>query len=256
MLLTVDIGNTNVVIGCYRDKRLYKSHRFDTRKNLKANEWRKYFVKQFNDHMGAAPREIKQICVSSVVPKINKKFSTLCERYFRTAPFFVSHQCKLGMAIAVEHPGKVGVDRLVNTAAAYAKYKTDLIVVDMGTATTIDVVIKPGVFIGGIIFPGPALSLQSLYDKASQLPLVPIKKTESIIGKNTAACIQSGIYHGYIGMFEGVIAKMKTELKKEMTVVATGGLSVLFAKATQTINHFEADLTIEGLRMIHEWNRP
>ena len=206
--------------------------------------------------MPGSRREIRSVVISSVVPQVVFNLRVLADRYFHTRPLVVGKpEVKLGVPVRVDPHTTVGADRLVNTVGAWDRYGGDLIVVDFGTATTFDVVDFDGAYVGGVIAPGVNLSLKALHDAAAALPFIDVTKPEVVVGTNTVACMQSGIYWGYIGLIEGLCARIRAERARPMTVVGTGGLSTLFAQGTDVLQKIDTDLTIHGLVLIDRLNR-
>jgi type III pantothenate kinase len=200
-------------------------------------------------------RQIDGAVIASVVPEANFNLRRLCREYCRSDPLVVGEpHVAIGARALVDRPEEVGADRLVNTVAAHDRYKGPLIVVDFGTATTFDVVDADGNYRGGVIAPGINLSLQALAMAAAKLPSVPIARTEKVIGTSTVACMQSGIFWGYVGLVEGLVDRIKREFGAPMAVVSTGGLAPLFDGVTRVINHVDAELTLWGLRLIYRRN--
>jgi type III pantothenate kinase len=190
------------------------------------------------------------------VPRVVFNLRVLCNRYFNCRPLVVGKpECRLPVAPRVDQGTTVGPDRLVNTVGAFDRHGGDLVVVDFGTATTFDVVDTDGAYIGGVIAPGVNLSLEALHMAAAALPHVDITRPERVIGTNTVACMQSGIYWGYVGLIEGLVARLRTERARKMKIVATGGLAPLFAQGTGVFDSVEDDLTMHGLRLIHRYNK-
>jgi type III pantothenate kinase len=199
---------------------------------------------------------IERVVISSVVPQVVFNLRVLSDRYFETRPLVVGKpEVNIGPKPRVDPTAVVGADRLVNTVGAFDRYGGDLIVVDFGTATTLDVVGADGAYEGGVIAPGVNLSLKALHDAAAALPFIDVTKPERVVGTNTVACMQSGIYWGYIGLIEGICARIRAERGRTMTVVGTGGLSTLFAQGTDVLEVVDTDLTIHGLVLIDRMNR-
>jgi type III pantothenate kinase len=199
--------------------------------------------------------EIDAAILSSVVPATIFNLKTLCRRYFNCDPLVVGEKgCQLGIKVLLDRPEEVGADRVVNAVAGKDRYTAPLIVVDLGTATTFDVVDKDGNYVGGVIAPGINLSLRALEMAAAKLPHVAIERTERIIGKSTVPAMQSGLFWGYVGLIEGLVARIRSEFGQPMSVVATGGLVPLFAGATPAIENIDQDLTLWGLYLIHKRN--
>jgi type III pantothenate kinase len=201
-------------------------------------------------------RDLDGAIMASVVPEANFNLMTLCRRYCNSEPLVVGEPgVVLGAKALVDRPEEVGADRLVNTVAAHDRYQTPLIVVDFGTATTFDVVDGDGNYCGGVIAPGINLSLTALHMAAAKLPSVRIRRTDHVIGKDTVACMQSGLFWGYVGLVEGLVMRIKQEFGQPMGVIATGGLAPLFDGAIAAIEHTDPNLTLWGLRLVYERNR-
>ena len=254
MLLAINANNTNTVFAIWDGAALKGSWRTATEGKRTADE---YVV--WLDHLlaldGLARGDVDGAVIASVVPEVNFNLLTFCRKYCKTDPLVVGAKgVKLGTKALVDQPEEVGADRLVNTVAAHDRYKGPLIVVDFGTATTLDVVDGQGNYCGGVIAPGINLSLAALHMAAAKLPSIRISRTEHVIGKDTVSCMQSGIYWGYIGLVEGLVSRIKTEFAAAMNVVATGGLAPLFAGATEAIDKVDPDLTLWGLRLIYGLN--
>ena len=204
---------------------------------------------------GIAPARVGDAIVATVVPQALFEIDALCRGYFDCAPKVVGKGLELGLRIHVDRPHEVGADRLVNAVAAHARYQGWLVVIDFGTATTFDVVSADGDYEGGIIAPGINLSLEALDQAAAKLPRVAVEKPVRVVGRGTVAAMQSGIYWGYVGLLEGLVKRIKGEVGKAMTVVATGGLAPLFKDATDAIDEVAPDLTLYGLMRLHRLNR-
>ncbi len=255
MLLAINANNTNTVFSVWEGERLQGAWRAATEAKRTADE---YVV--WLDHLlglaGLSRRAITATVIASVVPEANFNLLTLSRRYCGSEPLVVGEPgVDIGAQALVDRPEEVGADRLVNTVAAHNRYGGPLIVVDFGTATTFDVVDVAGNYCGGVIAPGINLSLTALHLAAAKLPSVRIRRTDQVIGKSTVACMQSGIFWGYVGLVEGLVARIKREFGGEMRVIATGGLAPLFDGATAVIERVDADLTLWGLRLIYERNR-
>src|SRR5438270_10670613 len=254
MLLAINANNTNTVFAIWDGAELKGSWRTATEGKRTADE---YVV--WLDHLlaleGLSRGNVDGAVIASVVPEVNFNLLTLCRKYCKTDPVVVGEKgVKLGTKALVDRPEEVGADRLVNTVAAHDRYKGPLIVVDFGTATTLDVVDADGNYCGGVIAPGINLSLTALHMAAAKLPSVRISRTERVIGKDTVSCMQSGIYWGYVGLIEGLVARIKAEFGAAMQVIGTGGLAPLFADATEAIDRADPDLTLWGLRLIYGYN--
>jgi len=205
---------------------------------------------------GIDAAKIDEAIIATVVPEALHGLKTLCRRYFNCEPLVVGERgVDIGVAVRVDAPDEVGADRLVNAASAHARFGGPLIVIDFGTATTFDVVDEDGAYCGGVIAPGINLSLDALHQAAAKLPRIAVERPERVIGKRTIPAMRSGIYWGYVGLIEGVVARIREEFGAEMKVIATGGLAPLFAGATPVIEHLDPDLTMRGLAQINRRNR-
>jgi type III pantothenate kinase len=198
---------------------------------------------------------VDAVAVSSVVPPLQLVIEQMCERYFRARPMFVGPGVKTGMPILYDNPREVGADRVVNAVAAFEKWRSGLVVVDFGTATTFDAVSPKGEYLGGAICPGIAISMEALFRNASKLPRVEFARPPQVVGKNTVASMQSGLVYGYVGLVDGICARMADELGFAPKVVATGGLAALVAGVSKAITEVDEHLTLQGLRLLHERNR-
>ncbi|GIX14844.1 MAG: type III pantothenate kinase [Paracoccaceae bacterium] len=255
MLLCIDVGNTNTLFGLHDGKGFVGQWRCATSPQRTADE---YFVwlDALRRHAGLGDRPVTDVIVSSVVPQVLFNLRVLSDRYFATRPLIVGREgCALGVPVRVDPGTNVGADRLVNTVGAHDRYGGDLIVVDFGTATTFDVVGSDGAYEGGVIAPGVNLSVAALHQAAAALPLIDVARPERVVGTNTLACMQSGVYWGYVGLIEGICARIAAERGRPMRVVGTGGLSSLFARGTDVIEVIDPDITMHGLVCIHRTNR-
>jgi type III pantothenate kinase len=258
MLLALDVGNTNTVLGLYRltTDELVTHWRISTLRTQTADEYGVLFLNLFAMRKIEAT-EISSIIISSVVPPLETTLRQVCERYFNLKPMFVEPGIKTGMPILVDNPAELGADRLVNGVAAFARYGGPCIVVDFGTATTFDVVSAKGEYIGGVIAPGLAISAEALFSRAARLSRVDVKKPAKVVGTNTVAHIQSGLYYGYIGLVDGILERIikETQGKDAPKVIATGGLARLIVDDSRFIHTIDDMLTLDGLRLIYERNR-
>lgn len=254
MLLAIDVGNTNIDFGVYQGEKLLVRWRISTDRRKTADELG-IILRGFFDYEGLKTQEVTGIVISSVVPPLMSALTTMAQKYFRVNPLVVEPGIKTGMPIRYENPREVGADRIVNGVAAYALYHGPVIVVDFGTATTFDVVSAQGEYLGGAIAPGIGISTEALFQRAAKLPRIDIVKPKGVIGKNTVASMQAGIYYGFTGQVDGIVTAMKEELKSDAFVVATGGLAELIASDARTINVVNTFLALEGLRIIFHRNR-
>ena len=255
MLLVLDVGNTNTVIGVYKGDELVSNWRVLTRPEQTSDE---YGVLLQNLYYSSriSSGEIKRVIVSCVVPPMVGVVDELCKKYFNLTPMHVEPGIKTGMPINYDNPREVGADRIVNAVAAYHKVRRALIIVDFGTATTFDCVSKKGEYIGGVIAPGLTTSSEALFQKASKLPKVELIRPNSVIGKNTIHSMQSGIVFGYVDLVDGIVRRISKEMNEEPYVVATGGLAGIIAEESTTINEVDGFLTLKGLKIINDINRP
>lgn len=254
MLLAIDCGNTNTVFSIWDGARFIATWRMATDHKRTADE---YFVWLSSlMAMRGVQAVITDVIISSTVPRVVYNLRVLCSRYFDCRPLVVGKpDCALPVAPRVDQGTTVGPDRLVNTVGAHDRHGGDLIVVDFGTATTFDVVDADGAYIGGVIAPGVNLSLEALHMAAAALPHVDVSRPARAIGTNTVACMQSGVYWGYIGLVEGIVREIRRERDRQMKVIATGGLAPLFAQDTELFHRVEDDLTMHGLVLIHRHNK-
>ena len=251
-LLVVDLGNTNLVLGVYRDDELVSSWRLATARERTADEYGILARQLIGDSLHA---DLEGAIVASVVPPLNSAMAFMVQKYFDIDPLFVEPGVKTGIAIHVDNPLEVGADRIVNCAAAHDTYGGPTVIVDFGTATTFDVVTANAEYIGGVIAPGLNISAEALFARAARLPRVDIRRPEHVIGTNTVVNMQSGIYFGYLGLVDGILARIRREVPGLKRVVATGGLASLFAEESEHIDEVDAELTLKGLKLIYDRNR-
>jgi len=254
MLLAADIGNTHSVFGLFDGDALRASWRLATRREGTSDELgvllRAMFAETDLDY-----RDVGGMIACSVVPDLNGVLAATCRRYFDQEPLFVGPGVKTGMSILYENPHAVGADRIVNAVAASTRHGCPVIVLDFGTATTFDVVGESGEYLGGVIAPGVELSAEALFEKAARLPRVDVKQPARVIGRNTEEVMQSGLFHGYVALVEGLVARIRGELAVQAPVVATGGLAPVFASSLDFLEEVDLGLTLDGLRMIWQKNR-
>jgi type III pantothenate kinase len=254
MLLAIDIGNTNVVLGVFDKEKLVENWRVGTDTQITPDE----YAMIFKDLFGFAGLEFKLITgviISTVVPPLLPVMIEMSNKYFRLDPMVVTYEIKTGIKMRYDNPKEVGADRIVNAAAAYKRYGGPIIIVDFGTATTFCAVTKDGEYLGGAIAPGVKISAEALFQRASKLPRVELAKPPKVIGADTISAMQAGIIYGYAGLVDGIVERMKMELSAEARVVATGGLAELVSPETKTIQEIKPHLTLEGLRLLYEINR-
>jgi type III pantothenate kinase len=254
MLLVIDAGNTNIVFAVHDGMEVRAEWRAVTEMTRTADEYA-VLLSPLLTLNGLTFDDLDSAIIATVVPAALFDLRLLCRRYLKCEPLVVGDpSLDLGIEVHIDRPEAVGADRLVNTVAAHERYKGALIVVDFGTATTFDIVSAKGDYEGGVIAPGANLSAEALHQGAAMLPRVAIQRTQSVIGKDTVPAMQSGLFWGYIGLIEGLVARIKAEYGEPMTVIGTGGLANLFHRQTTVIDHLDPDLTIRGLVLINARN--
>ena len=254
MLLALDVGNTNTVLGLFRDAELVAHWRLTTARDHTVDEYGILTRELFNS-AGIDPGAVTGVIISSVVPPLNSTLQEMSERYFHRRAVFIEPGVKTGVAVVVDNPQEVGADRIANSAAAFAKYGGPCIVVDFGTATTFDVISAKGEYLGGAISPGLGISADALFSRAARLGRIDIKRPAKVIGTNTVTHLQSGLYYGYIGLVDGILERMITELGAPARVIATGGLARQISEDSRYIAEIDDMLTLDGLRILFDRNR-
>ena len=254
MLLVIDVGNTNTVLGLFDGEQLVHDWRIRTVVDHTVDEYGMLIYNLYKTSR-ISSRKIQDIIISCVVPPMLNILEPLCQKYFNLKPLIVGPGVKTGMPIFYDNPKEVGADRIVNAVAGFEKYKRDLIIVDFGTATTFDYVSNKGEYMGGCITPGIMISSEALFERAAKLPRVELSKPKSIVAKDTVSSMQAGIMYGYAGLVDGICDRMKAEVKSAPLVIATGGLAKVVAPETKSINVVDEMLTLEGLRIIYLRNR-
>jgi type III pantothenate kinase len=255
LLVAIDAGNTNTVLGFFEGESLVATARVSTVRERTSDE-HVLLLRELFAARGRRLEEVEDVVVASVVPSQDYQLRTACRDAFGMEPLFVAPGIRTGMRILYDHPAEVGADRIVNSVAAFAAVGGPCIVVDFGTATTFDVVSEAGDYLGGVICPGPRISADALFTRAARLARVDFARPERVIGKTTTQSMQSGLFWGVVAQTEGIVARIKAELAvPEIKVVVTGGLAPLFASASPELAHVDPDLTLRGLRILHERNR-
>ncbi|ADG81113.1 type III pantothenate kinase [Thermincola potens] len=254
MLLVLDVGNTNIVLGVFEGANLLNSWRIATDKQKTVDEYGVQ-IRVLFDYSGVKPQKIKDVIISSVVPPVTPILEGMAKKYFNAKPMVVGPGIKTSISIKYDNPREVGADRIVNAVAARALYKGPLIVVDFGTATTFCAISESGEYLGGAIAPGVGISMEALFTRAAKLPRVELIRPKNVIGKNTVSSMQSGIFYGFVGQVDGIIKRIKEEMGADAYVVATGGLAELIGRESRMIDVVNKNLTLEGLRIIYERNK-
>ncbi|NQX49581.1 type III pantothenate kinase [Paenibacillus tritici] len=255
MILVVDIGNTNIVLGVYRGRELLHHFRLSTARQSTVDEYGVMIHNLFN-MSNLSFKEVEGVIISSVVPPLVQVIVEMCVKFIGKEPLLVGPGIKTGLNLRYENPREVGADRIVNAVAAIEQYKCPLVVVDFGTATTFDCIDAGANYLGGAIVPGLGISTEALYQRASKLPRIELEKPKKVIGRNTVHAMQAGIIFGYAGQVEGIVRRIKLEMNAPvLKVIATGGLASLIASETECIDEVNPMLTLEGLRIIYNRNK-
>jgi type III pantothenate kinase len=262
MLLVLDVGNTNTVLGVFQAAANEEAHygpliahwRVSTTKTQTVDEYGVLFRNLFAMN-GLEVSQVQGTVISSVVPPLDSTLRDVCERYFQSRPLFIEPGIKTGMPVHYDNPAEVGADRIVNSVAAFEKFGGPCIIVDFGTATTFDVVSKKGEYMGGVITPGISISADALFARTARLPRVDVRKPPRVLATNTVNSVQSGLYYGYLGLIDGILERLIGELGGEVNVVATGGLASLMGGGSKYIREIDDLLTLDGLRIIFERNQ-
>ncbi|MFR7416802.1 type III pantothenate kinase [uncultured Megasphaera sp.] len=253
MLLVIDVGNTNIVLGIFKDQELVDHWRVSTDRLRTTDEYG-VLIRHLFYLNGVNSEEIDAIIISSVVPPVMPTLERMCQRYFGLTPLVIGPGVKTGMDIKYDNPREVGADRIVNAVAAYEKFGGPVIIIDFGTATTFCAVDKKGTYLGGAICPGIGISTDALVQRTAKLPRIEVVQAEKVICRNTVESMQAGVFYGFVGQVDGIVTRMRRELGCKARVVATGGLAVIVAPATDAIDVVEPMLTLEGLKIIYDRN--
>lgn len=254
MLLTLDVGNTNVTLGLFEGENLRAQWRFATDLEKLPDEYG-VLISSLLRHENLREADVTEAVIACVVPDLEPVFEQVCKRYFQTSPLHVTAGVRTGLRILYDTPREVGADRVADAVAAIKIYGPPLIVVDLGTATVFDAITREGDYLGGAIAPGLGIAAEALYRRAAKLYRVELQAPKTAIGRNTITAIQSGIVFGYVGLIEGIVTRMKEELGGEAKVIGTGGYAEIIGRETSMIDHVNPQLTLEGLRLIHELNK-
>ena len=254
MLLALDAGNTNITIGAFEGEKTIGRWRLRTIREQTADEWG-ILLRNLFSLSSLDLSKVDGVVISSVVPAVDQPLTAMTEKYFHRQPMFINHAADLGIAVRYDTPREVGADRLVNSVAAFHKYGGPCVSVDLGTTINFDVVSAKGEFLGGIICPGIGMSIQGLFARTARLPMVDFREPEKLIGSNTVGSITSGLYYGFIGMIDGIVERVASELGPKTTAIATGGQGGLIVQGSKFVKIFDEDMTLDGLRLIWERNK-
>jgi type III pantothenate kinase len=253
LILVVDVGNTNIVLGLYKEKELIHHWRLSTNRAATSDEYGMMVYNLFG-YADIKLEQVRGVIISSVVPPLIFALESMCKQYFHKTPYIVGPGIKTGLNVRTDNPKEVGADRIVNAVAALELYGAPCVIVDFGTATTYDYIDEKHQLIGSAIAPGIGISTEALYQRAAKLPRIELVKPKSVIGRNTVSAMQAGIIYGYVSQVDGIVTRIQEEFGVKATVVATGGLAELIASESTTIHVVNPLLTLQGLRMIYDKN--